>query len=44
MEARLEAGAPKGPVQLRLWKEPGVRRRRGVSFESDEEFSSYLQQ
>lgn len=31
-------------VLLCLWKEPGVHRRHGISFESDEEFSSYLQQ
>ncbi|KAK5863807.1 hypothetical protein PBY51_000807 [Eleginops maclovinus] len=38
-----QAKALKGIIQLCLWKEPGVHRRRGVSFESDEEFRSDLQ-
>lgn len=38
-----QAKALKGIIQLCLWKEPGVHGRRGVSFESDEEFRSDLQ-
>lgn len=41
---RLQAGGLEGGVQLCLWKEPGVHRRRGVSFDSDEDFGSDLQQ
>ena len=43
MEASIKQGALKEIIQLCLWKEPGVHWRRGVSFESDEEFRSDLQ-